>query len=195
MAGILIANNAERAQARLEETQSQLERRAYELFEAEGRTHGRALKHWLEAEREMTRAAAAELVRGDDGSLFIRAEVPGFQPDELELDLATGFAVLYGTAHERNGSGQHLLNERGGPVVCKFIPLPAGVQVQPDDVTAHLSRGLLDVHIRLAHRDAQPDDGARRSFSPAPKEPGKNGAAQRRRGRSAGSKAGAVVKR
>lgn len=150
MSGILITTNDERAEARLEETQSRIARRAYQLFQAEGSRPGRALADWLEAEREISRPVPAEILEAEDGALIVRAEVPGFQLGDLELDLGPDRAVLFGNCHEPNGRGRILLDERGGPSICKRIPLPLGVDTR--EVKTRLQRGVLDIHIAPARK-------------------------------------------
>lgn len=44
--------------------QDHIERRAYRLWEEEGRPHGRADAHWQKAERELDGGAGAEPVAG-----------------------------------------------------------------------------------------------------------------------------------
>lgn len=159
MPGILITKSEERAQARVEQLQSRLERRAYELYEAEGSIPGRALEHWLEAERELTRPVPTQLMENDDGTLLLRAEVPGFGLRDLELDVGADCAVLYGTCHERDGRGRIFLDEFGGRVICRRIPLPCDRET--GEVKAHLNRGVLDIRVLPAPEGRQGKKGTR----------------------------------
>jgi hypothetical protein len=44
--------NLRAAEQAMDDRKRRVERRAYELWETEGRVHGRALDHWVRAERE-----------------------------------------------------------------------------------------------------------------------------------------------
>ena len=48
--------------------QHRIRTRAYEIYEAKGKRHGRALEDWLEAEREITREIGTLVERGQSES-------------------------------------------------------------------------------------------------------------------------------
>jgi Protein of unknown function (DUF2934) len=54
----LTVNKKPRQEARAS-LQEQIQRRAYELYEAKGRNNGRELEDWLQAELELTTKATA----------------------------------------------------------------------------------------------------------------------------------------
>src|SRR5438132_9131733 len=58
-------------------------RRAYELFESSGFTHGHAHEDWLRAESEILLQAPVDVTETEAG-LTIRAGVPGFGDQDLE---------------------------------------------------------------------------------------------------------------
>jgi len=60
----------------LENTFNTIARRAYEIFEANGRAFGRDLEHWFRAERELLHPVLVNVTE-TDGSFEMKAEVPG----------------------------------------------------------------------------------------------------------------------
>ena len=62
-------------------------RRAYELFESSGFTHGHADDDWLLAESEILLQAPVDVTETETG-LTIRADVPGFREKDLEVRAA-----------------------------------------------------------------------------------------------------------
>ena len=70
----------------MQEIHDAIARRAFELFETNGRWSGRELDDWVRAESEFIQPMHLELTESD--SYFnVRAEVPGFNAKELEIDL------------------------------------------------------------------------------------------------------------
>src|SRR2546425_8634895 len=67
---------------RLQELHDSIARRAYEIFESKGRTSGRDLEDWLQAESEFLHPVHVDVADSDDG-LTVRAEVPGFRGENL----------------------------------------------------------------------------------------------------------------
>ena len=61
-------------------------RRAFELFELNGRWLGRDWDDWFRAEAEILHPLPLEL-KETDGDFTVRAEVPGFAEKELEISL------------------------------------------------------------------------------------------------------------
>src|SRR5690242_15825273 len=70
-------------------------KRAYEIFEAKGRIKGRELEHWLEAESELFESTVVNVKESRDG-LTVLADVPGFTPHELEVDLEPNRVTIIG---------------------------------------------------------------------------------------------------
>jgi HSP20 family molecular chaperone IbpA len=61
-------------------------RRAFEIFENNGRWLGRDLEDWFRAESELLHPIHLEMAESDD-NLMVRAEVPGFSTKELEISI------------------------------------------------------------------------------------------------------------
>ncbi|MGH9432194.1 MAG: DUF2934 domain-containing protein, partial [Terriglobia bacterium] len=61
-------------------------RRAFEIFESNGRSFGNDLQDWFQAESELLHPVHIEMTESDEG-FNVRAEVPGFSPKELEISV------------------------------------------------------------------------------------------------------------
>jgi len=68
----------------VEDTFKTIARRAYEIFETNGREFGRDLENWFRAERELLHPVPLNITESDS-SLELKAEVPGFTEKELEI--------------------------------------------------------------------------------------------------------------
>lgn len=93
----------------VEEIQSRIRARAYEIWQAEGRPHGMAEHHWLAAEREVL--------------------------EEVDRSGATGPAVVDAAAHEpRRGAGP---NERQEDLLDEAVEetFPASDPISPKRIT------------------------------------------------------------
>jgi len=82
---------------------------------------------------------------GDE--VVVRAEVPGFAREDLELSLLPGTLTIEGRkAGEEYEGYECLLDERGEDEFSRRLPLPAAVD-QEADITAVLEDGVLTVRL------------------------------------------------
>src|SRR5690349_7946907 len=75
---------------------------AYELFEQGGRKHGHHLDDWLQAEGEVLQTVPVVLHEGEHLYSLV-AEVPGFEADELSVQVGPFRVLIVGSkmgAHE-----------------------------------------------------------------------------------------------
>src|ERR1041385_6830179 len=70
-------------------------RRAFEIFQDEGRILGNDLHHWLKAEAEILHPVSVDLFETDD-MLTIEAELPGFSATDLKVSLEPEQLVIRG---------------------------------------------------------------------------------------------------
>ena len=68
----------------IDEMFNALARRAYEIFDGNGRLFGRDLDNWFQAERELLHPVALNITE-TDAAFTLKAEVPGFTEKELEV--------------------------------------------------------------------------------------------------------------
>ncbi len=70
--------------------------RAFDLFERNGRIHGHDLEDWLVAEAELLTPVLLELSETDT-ELIVRADVPGFTEQDLEIIVEPERLFITGT--------------------------------------------------------------------------------------------------
>ena len=68
----------------IQQSYNSIARRAFEIFDSNGRGPGRELQDWSRAESELLHPVHLEITETDD-NLAVRAEVPGFRSKELKI--------------------------------------------------------------------------------------------------------------
>jgi HSP20 family protein len=93
----------------------------------------------------------------DEGTLVIRAELPGIDPDkDVELSVANGVLHIRAQREEKTEKGDkegYRSEFRYGSFV-RNVSLPEGVN--DDDVTASYTDGILEVRIPMPAEEAKP---------------------------------------
>jgi HSP20 family protein len=127
----------------IEDTFNALSRRAYEIFEGNGRAFGRDLEDWFQAEREVLHPVHVTIEESDD-SLAVKAEVPGFSEKELEINLEPRRLTITGKRESKKEGkkGKTIYAERCCDQILRIVDLPA--DIEPDKVTATLKNGVLE---------------------------------------------------
>jgi HSP20 family protein len=84
-----------------------------------------------------------------DGSLIVRADVPGFKPDEISIEVEDEMLTIAGKHEEaKEEKGKHYLRqERRYGSFSRSIALPAGVDA--DKISAQTHDGVLEVKVPL----------------------------------------------
>lgn len=128
----------------LQDTFNALSRRAYEIFESDGRAFGRDLEHWFRAERELFHPVHVSIEELDD-SLALKAEVPGFSEKELEINLEPRRVTITGKreAKKEEKKGKTIYAERCSDQILRIVDLPADIET--DKVTATVKNGILEL--------------------------------------------------
>lgn len=135
----------ERANAILDE----ISRRAYEIFECNGRTCGRDVENWFQAERELLHPVHIHLAEAGD-ALEIKAEVPGFTEKELSINVAPRCLTITGKRETRKeeNEGKTIYSETCADEILRVIDLPA--EVDAEKATATLKHGMLELSLPKA---------------------------------------------
>jgi HSP20 family protein len=133
---------AEKLFEQMKEFSQSVARRAYEYFEARGREFGHDLEDWFRAESELMRRVPVE-VKEADGQITVRAEVPGFAPDEIKISVEPQRLVISGKSEKTTEKEQTLISEFRSNQFCRELRLPA--EVEPDKTTAVLKDGVLEL--------------------------------------------------
>jgi HSP20 family protein len=133
----------------MNELYEKIAKRAFLLFEHDGRTHGHDVQHWMEAEAEFLSPVPLEISETET-ELTVRAEVPGFTEKEIEIAVEPGRLFITGKA-EKNTEDKRkktLYSEISSKEVFRSIALPA--EIDPDKVTALLKNGVLEISLHKA---------------------------------------------
>ncbi len=124
--------------------------RAYALFEGRGRSDGHALADWLQAESELLQPVPVE-IEEQEKELIVRADVPGFRAEELELAVEPSRIMIHGESRskrEQKEKGEVVYSEQRATEISRSLALPA--EVVPDQVNAVLKDGRLEITMAKA---------------------------------------------
>lgn len=137
-----------------QELHDSIAKRAYELFEHDGHEPGRALEHWLNAEKETLHPVALELLETDD-ALTLRAEVPGFRGEDLKLSVEPRRLAIAGRreTHEEKKSRRTIYQEYLSSQICRSVELP--IEIDPSQTKAAIQDGVLEISMPKTPRARQ----------------------------------------
>ena len=136
---------------RIQQTYDSIARRAFEIFDSNGRWRGRELSDWLQAESELLHPVHLEMAESDD-NLTVRAEVPGFSTKELDINVEPRRLTIVGKheGQEQSKKGKTIYSERCAREILRVVDLPA--QVDSSKVSATLKDGILNIELpKAAH--------------------------------------------
>ncbi|MBZ5660152.1 MAG: Hsp20 family protein [Acidobacteriia bacterium] len=128
-------------------------RRAYELFEQEGRADGNDVRHWLQAEKEFLQPLSFNLEE-TAGELVVRAEVPGFNANELEVNVEPRRVIITGKRESKKETkeGESQSTEEHSEEIMRTLDLPC--EVDAGKVSATLKEGVLSIMLPKAEAKA-----------------------------------------
>lgn len=134
---------------RRNEVYDAIARRAFEMFEGDGRVDGRALDHWFKAEEEMLHPAHVQIRESDD-AITVDAEVPGFNVNELQVSVEPRRLTISGKKQSKSEETKAnvVYSERCSSELLRSIELPAEVNVAR--ATATLNNGILQLNVAKA---------------------------------------------
>jgi len=141
----------------IERTYDSIARRAFEIFEGNGRICGRDLDNWFQTESELLHPLKVNMSE-TDGQLTLQAEVPGFTEKDLEIRVEPRRLTISGkreTSQEQK-KGKMICEEHRSNEILRVIDLPADVKAS--NVTATLKNGMLELRMSKAatSSDAKP---------------------------------------
>jgi HSP20 family protein len=141
--------DAQQALARMEQLYDSIARRAFEIFENNGRWTGHDLSDWLQAESELLHPLHLAIAESDD-SLNVKAEVPGFAADELDVQVEGNRLSISGKheSTEQTSKGKTIYSERCANEVFRTVELPA--EVDNSKINATLKDGILNIDLPKA---------------------------------------------
>ena len=119
-------------------------RRAFEIFESRGCVHGNDREDWSLAESELLTPVKFHI--SESGQEFTaRAEVPGFNRQEIKVSVEPHRLIISGKAEprEEHKSGKHTHSIRQAQLIFRVIDLPTEVDLSKVKATFH--DGTLEV--------------------------------------------------
>jgi HSP20 family protein len=141
----------------MKETIDAVARRAFELFETNGRVFGRDLDDWFRAERELLHPLYLD-VSETDGTLNVEVEVPGFSEKDIEISLEPRRLTISATREtaEERKKGKTVYSERASNRVFRIVGLPAEVDTASTAIKATYDKGVLTLALpKLAKPEAR----------------------------------------
>lgn len=133
----------------IKEILDSLARRAFSIFESNGRRFGNDLSDWLQAERELLHPAPLD-VSESDGSFEVRTEVPGFEAKQLEINFEGRRLTISGKreTREEHKDKKSVYSESCSDHILRIVDLPADVNAEA--ARANIKDGILAVNIPKA---------------------------------------------
>ena len=128
----------------MEDTFNAIARRAYEIFESNGRAFGRDLEHWFQAEKELLHPVPVNITESDE-SFEVKAEVPGFNEKEIEIGVEPHLLTITGKRETKKEEkkGKTVYAESSASQLLRMINLAA--EIETEKVTATLKDGVLEL--------------------------------------------------
>lgn len=134
---------------RLQQTYDSIAKRAFEIFDNNGRWFGHDLSDWLEAESELLHPVHLEIAETDE-ALTVRAEVPGFTAKDLDIQVEGNRLTIAGKheSKEESKKGKTVYSERCAKEILRSVYLPSAVD--GSKVNATLKDGVLSIELPKA---------------------------------------------
>lgn len=104
--------------------------RAFEIFEGNGRTFGHDLEDWFQAERELLHRVNIELTE-TEGTFEIKAEVPGYDEKELEINVEPRRVIIAGRHESKTADqkkGKMVRSETRAEEMLRVVELPGPIE-------------------------------------------------------------------
>jgi HSP20 family protein len=120
-----------------------ISRRAYEIFESNGRKFGHDLEDWFQAESEILPSFDLQ-IKEKENSLIVEAEVPGFSAKELEVSLEPWRLTISGNKEMKEAQGKTTYRESSDQFL-RLIDLPSEIDTRKASAT--LKNGFLEITV------------------------------------------------
>jgi len=111
---------------RAQEINELIARRAYELFESRGCAHGHDREDWLTTLSEILGNVQLDITETETG-LTIRADVPGFSEQDLEIQVVPRSVCITGKRQKvaEQKEGETVYSERRSNQIFRVLDLPS----------------------------------------------------------------------
>jgi HSP20 family protein len=131
---------------RMSRVHDEIARRAFAMFERDG-LFGRDLENWFNAEQQLVHPVHINITDSDK-ALLVQAEVPGFEPKDIEISLEPTRLTISGkkeVSQEQKEKGKIVYKEVCSNEILRVIDLPE--EVDPDKTRATLKNGVLELEM------------------------------------------------
>ncbi|HVB33889.1 MAG TPA: Hsp20 family protein [Patescibacteria group bacterium] len=130
----------------MRQTFDEIARRAYDIFESNGRQFGLDMEDWFRAERELLHPLHLEITESDN-AVTVRAEVPGFEVKDLEVGIEGRQLTIAGKRESASEQEKEkvLYSERRSNQLFRRIELPT--EVDAEKTAATLKGGVLELKL------------------------------------------------
>lgn len=120
--------------------------RAFGLFQQRAPWAGNDWSDWLQAESEVLKPVPIEMSESETGC-SVRAEVPGFQADELTIRAEGNSICIQGKSEKKQDTQEKHVKytEVSAKELCRRIDLPCSIDA--DKATASLANGVLTINL------------------------------------------------
>jgi HSP20 family protein len=124
-------------------------RRAFELVESRGGSPGYDMEDWLRAESELLHPVPVN-VTDSDAEYIVRAEVPGFCSNDIEISAEPRRLMISGKREtmEQPPNGQTIRSEWCADRILRAVDLPSDVDTSK--ISTVLKDGILTVRLSKA---------------------------------------------
>lgn len=128
-------------------------RRAFQIFEGKGCSLGHDLDDWFQAERELLHPMPLDITDAD-GSLTVKAEVPGFTEKDITINVEPRRLTITGTREIRQTQkkGKTVYTEQTSDQVFRAVDLPADVDAGSGAIKATCDQGMLTITLPKLER-------------------------------------------
>ena len=142
-------NETESVFDRFQQAYDSIAKRAFEIFDNNGRWFGNDLSDWLQAESEIFHPVHLEIADTDE-ALTVRAEVPGFTAKELDIHVEGNRLTIAGKheSMEESTKGKTIYSERCAKEILRSVELPS--DMDGTRVNATLKDGVLNLELPKA---------------------------------------------
>ena len=133
---------------RFSEIYELIARRAFDIFESRSRSPGHELEDWFRAESELLHPVPLNLTESN-GEYVVRAEVPGFDPKDIEVIVEPLCLAISGRERkEDTDNGKMIRSESRAGRIFRILDLPSVVDTSK--VSTTLKDGVLIVDLPKA---------------------------------------------
>jgi HSP20 family protein len=133
----------------LQDMHDRIARRAYDIFTSNGRTVGRELDDWLEAENELVWEPSIELSETDKEFVLDMA-IPGVDAKDIDMEVTPDYLVVKAGSRHDHQEGMRKIHACEFESGSLFRSIQFPKKINPDRVKAELRNGILHLTAEMA---------------------------------------------